>query len=152
MDFRKPLLAMALVIGLGLNVTVLLHAQDDADESAAEETTEVVEESAPAEAASAVGTSTIGGGSPSFDALPQEAKEAARAGSLKTWEKYVVSFGWIIFTTIGYAIGIGFALFVFDLITTNIDEWKEIANGNLPVAIIFATIIVSIGIIVYNVI
>lgn len=128
MDFRKPLIALTIIISLFLGISSMLSAQG-----------------------------SIGGGdteissSMSLDDM-STLKSAASMGKLAWWEKLLISFGWIIVTTIGFAIGIGFALFVFDLITVDIEEWKEIANGNLAVAIVFATIIVSIGIVVYNVI
>ena len=61
------------------------------------------------------------------------------------WIAYLITFGWAIVGSISMAIGIVIALKIFDLSTPNVDEWKLVKEGNLPIAIIFASIILSLG-------
>ena len=44
------------------------------------------------------------------------------------------------------------ALWIFDLISRDIDEWEEIKKGNIGVSLIFVSLIVMIGLIVIHVI
>ena len=44
------------------------------------------------------------------------------------------------------------AIFIFNKLSADIDEWQEIKNGNIWVALIEIALIVMIGIIVYKVI
>ena len=67
------------------------------------------------------------------------------------WGNYLKAFVWAIADSIGYAISIGLAIVVFDLISTKIDEWEEIKKGNIGVAIIIITLIVVAGILIYQV-
>ena len=60
--------------------------------------------------------------------------------------------GWSIAASVGFAFGIGIALKVFDLLSTDIDEWEEIKKGNMGVALIFISLIVMVGLLVYKVI
>ena len=48
--------------------------------------------------------------------------------------------------------GVGISLKVFDMLSTDIDEWEEIKKGNMGVSIIFVALIVMVGLIVYKVI
>lgn len=59
---------------------------------------------------------------------------------------------WSIAASIGFAFGVGLALKVFDWLSIDIEEWQEIKNGNIGVAIIFVSIIVVIGLLIYKVI
>ena len=44
------------------------------------------------------------------------------------------------------------ALKVFDYLSTDIDEWEEIKKGNIGVSLIFISLIVMVGLLVYKVI
>jgi len=59
---------------------------------------------------------------------------------------------WSIAASIGFAFGVGLALKVFDWLSIDIDEWDEIKKGNIGVALIFISIIVVIGALIYKVI
>ena len=59
---------------------------------------------------------------------------------------------WSIAASIGFAFGVGLALKVFDWLSIDIDEWDEIQKGNIGVALIFISIIVVIGALIYKVI
>ena len=66
--------------------------------------------------------------------------------------QYLRAVGWSITAAVGFAFGIGIALKVFDMLSTDIDEWEEIKKGNMGVSIIFVSLIVMVGLIVYKVI
>ena len=66
--------------------------------------------------------------------------------------QYARAVGWSIAAELGFAIGIGIALKVFDMLSTEIDEWEEIKKGNMGVALIFVSLIVMVGLLVYKVI
>lgn len=58
---------------------------------------------------------------------------------------YLITFGWALVGSISMAIGIIIALKLFDLSTPKIDEWQLIKEGNIPIAIIFGSIILALG-------
>jgi uncharacterized membrane protein YjfL (UPF0719 family) len=61
---------------------------------------------------------------------------------------YLITFGWALVGSISMGIGIIIALKLFDLSTRNVDEWELIKQGNIPMAIILASVIVSLGLVV----
>jgi len=68
------------------------------------------------------------------------------------WEKYAEGLGWAIIASIGFSVGVAIALKVFDWFSSDIEEWEEIKKGNWSVALIFVSLIVMIGLLVYKVI
>ena len=58
---------------------------------------------------------------------------------------YLTAIGWGVVGAVSLALGLGILLRVFDWLTP-IDEWEEIKNGNLSVAIIMAAVILALGI------
>ena len=66
--------------------------------------------------------------------------------------QFVRAVGWSIAAAVGFAFGIGIALKVFDMLSTEIDEWEEIKKGNMGVALIFISLIVMVGLLVHKVI
>ena len=65
--------------------------------------------------------------------------------------QYIRAIGWSITAAVGFAFGIGIALKVFDMLSTDIDEWEEIKKGNIGVALIFISLIVSVAFLVHKV-
>lgn len=61
---------------------------------------------------------------------------------------YAVTFGWAITGSISMGLGIIIALKLFTLSTRKVDEWELIKQGNLPMAIILAAIIISLGLVI----
>ena len=59
---------------------------------------------------------------------------------------------WAITAAIGFGLGVGISLKVFDWLSSDIDEWEEIKKGNMGVSLIFVSLIVMVGLIVYKVI
>ena len=66
--------------------------------------------------------------------------------------QYGRSLLWAITAAIGFGLGVGISLKVFDMLSTDIDEWEEIKKGNMGVAYIFVALIVMVGILVHKVI
>ena len=73
-----------------------------------------------------------------------------------SWSGMFAQYGrsllWAITAAIGFGLGVGISLKVFDWLSTDIDEWEEIKKGNMGVSLIFASLIVMVGLIVYKVI
>ena len=73
-----------------------------------------------------------------------------------SWSGMFAQYGrsllWAITAAIGFGLGVGIALKVFDWLSTDIDEWEEIKKGNMGVSLIFVSLIVMVGLIVYKVI
>ena len=65
---------------------------------------------------------------------------------------YGRALGWSIVAAVGFAFGVGIALKVFDWLSSDIDEWEEIKKGNMGVALIFVSLIVMVGVLVFKVI
>lgn len=61
---------------------------------------------------------------------------------------YLVTFGWAIVGSVGMGCGIIIALKMFDLATSKVDEWELIKQGNMAMAVVLASVIVSLGIVV----
>ena len=59
---------------------------------------------------------------------------------------------WATTAAIGFGLGVGISLKVFDWLSTDIDEWEEIKKGNMGVSLIFVSLIVMVGLIVHKVI
>ena len=66
--------------------------------------------------------------------------------------QYGRSLLWAITAAIGFGLGVGISLKVFDWLSTDIDEWEEIKKGNMGVALIFVSLIVMVGVLVFKVI
>lgn len=61
---------------------------------------------------------------------------------------YLITFGWAIVGSFSMGIGIIIALKLFDLSTRGVDEWELVKSGNIPIAIILSSVILSLGIVV----
>ena len=68
------------------------------------------------------------------------------------FEQYGRSLLWAITAAIAFGLGVGISLKVFDWLSTDNDEWEEIKKGNMGVSLIFVSLIVMVGLIVYKVI
>ena len=56
--------------------------------------------------------------------------------------QYLISFGWSITGAISMAVSLGILIKIFSWITP-IDEWEELKNGNMAVALIVAAVIIG---------
>ena len=64
---------------------------------------------------------------------------------------YLRAIGWSVVAALGFSIGIGLALKVFDWMSTDIEEWEEIKIGNMGVSLIFITLIASVAFLIHKV-
>jgi uncharacterized membrane protein YjfL (UPF0719 family) len=64
------------------------------------------------------------------------------------WWAYLITFGWAVIGSIAMGTGIIITLKLFDFSTRNVDEWEEIKKGNMAMAVILASVIISLGIVV----
>ena len=62
-----------------------------------------------------------------------------------SWSGMFAQYGrsllWAITAAIGFGLGVGISLKVFDWLSTDIDEWEEIKKGNMGVSLIFVSIL-----------
>ena len=65
---------------------------------------------------------------------------------------YLRTIGWALAVSIGFSLGTAIAIWIFSLISRDIDEWAEIKNRNYGVAAIFIALIVMIGLLVMSVV
>ena len=65
---------------------------------------------------------------------------------------YLRTIGWALAVSIGFSLGTAIAIYIFALISRDIDEWAEIRNKNYGVAAIFVALITMIGILVMSVV
>ena len=63
-------------------------------------------------------------------------------------QAYAITFGWAIVGSLSMGIGIIITLKLFAFSTHDVDEWELIRQGNLPMAIILAAVIISLGMVV----
>jgi uncharacterized membrane protein YjfL (UPF0719 family) len=61
------------------------------------------------------------------------------------WYAYAITFGWAIVGSLAMAIGNIVMLKLFDLSTPKVDEWQLMKDGNIPIAIVFASMILALG-------
>ena len=59
------------------------------------------------------------------------------------WTAYLITFGWAIVGSLSMAVGNIIILKIFDLSTREVDEWDLIKKGNIPIAIIFSSMILA---------
>ena len=63
---------------------------------------------------------------------------------------YLITIGWALVGSVSMAAGIAIALKLFDLSTPKIDEWQLIKENNIPMGIIFASVILALGYVIGN--
>ncbi|MGV3485369.1 MAG: DUF350 domain-containing protein [Planctomycetaceae bacterium] len=63
------------------------------------------------------------------------------------FEAYLITFGWAITGAISMGIGIIIAVRMFDF-STKVDEWKLIEQGNIAMAIVLASVIISVAMVI----
>lgn len=61
---------------------------------------------------------------------------------------YLVTFGWAIVGSISMGLGIIIAVKMFELSTHKVDEWELIKQNNIAMAIIIASVILAVGIVI----
>lgn len=63
--------------------------------------------------------------------------------------EYLFTFGWALVGALSMAIALAIMSKVFNWLTP-VDEWEEIRNGNIGVAILMAAVIISAALVVSN--
>lgn len=61
---------------------------------------------------------------------------------------YLITFGWAIVGSVGMGLGLAITLKLFTLLTPGVDEWKMVKEGNIPIGIILASVVIACGIVV----
>jgi uncharacterized membrane protein YjfL (UPF0719 family) len=64
---------------------------------------------------------------------------------------YLITFGWAVVGSISMGLGIVITLKIFTYTTREVDEWELIKQGNIPMGIILAALIISLGMVVASV-
>ncbi len=62
--------------------------------------------------------------------------------------QYLMAFGWAVVGAIGMGVGLAVAFKIFTAFTADLDEIEELKKGNVAVAIVLASAIISMGIVV----
>jgi uncharacterized membrane protein YjfL (UPF0719 family) len=63
-------------------------------------------------------------------------------------QAYLITFGWALVGSISMGVGIIITLKLFAWTTRDLDEWALVKAGNIPIAIILAAVVLSLGIVV----
>ncbi|PIR55170.1 DUF350 domain-containing protein [Candidatus Peregrinibacteria bacterium CG10_big_fil_rev_8_21_14_0_10_36_19] len=61
--------------------------------------------------------------------------------------EYLITFGWAFTGAISMAVALGIGLKLYNWLTP-INEWEEIKKGNIGVAIIVASVVLSFGFVI----
>ena len=61
---------------------------------------------------------------------------------------YLITFGWAIVGSVSMGLGIIIALKMFTISTRKVDEWALINKGNIAMAIVLASIVISLGLVI----
>ena len=69
-----------------------------------------------------------------------------------TLMQFLRTIGWALAVSIGFSLGTAIAIWIFGLVSRDINEWAEIKNRNYGVAAIFVALIVMIGLLVMSVV
>ena len=62
------------------------------------------------------------------------------------------SMAWAVVGAVSFAFSMALAIKVFDYLSKDINEWEEIKKGNIGVALILVSLILSVGLVLYKVI
>ncbi len=63
-------------------------------------------------------------------------------------QAYLITFGWALVGSLSMGVGIIITLKLFTISTRDIDEWQLVKDGNIPIAIILAAVVISLGLVV----
>lgn len=85
---------------------------------------------------------------PPTDTLSQTVEMTRTDVLQEVFQAYLITFGWAIVGSVAMGVGIILTLKLFDLATRDVNEWELVKQGNIPIAIILAAVIISLGIVV----
>lgn len=63
------------------------------------------------------------------------------------FEQYLITFGWALTGAISMAVSLGLLIKIFDWLSP-INEWEEIKNGNMSMAVVMAAIILGTALVI----
>lgn len=63
------------------------------------------------------------------------------------FEQYFITFGWALTGAISMAVSLGLLIKIFDWLSP-INEWEEIKNGNMSMAVVMAAIILGTALVI----
>ncbi|MBL4644632.1 MAG: DUF350 domain-containing protein [Candidatus Pacebacteria bacterium] len=66
---------------------------------------------------------------------------------MEIFTQYLITFGWALTAAISMAVAISIGLKIFTWIAP-LDEWQEVKNGNMGMAIIIASVILGMALVV----
>ncbi len=61
---------------------------------------------------------------------------------------YAITLGWALVGALSMGVALIVTLRIFTLSTREVDEWKLVKDGNIPIAIIMGSVAVSCGLVV----
>ncbi len=61
--------------------------------------------------------------------------------------QYLITFGWALTGAVSMAISISIGLKIFNWISP-LDEWQEIKNGNIGIAILLSAVVIGMALVV----
>ena len=61
---------------------------------------------------------------------------------------YIITLGWALVGSVGMGVALVISLRIFTVSTIDLDEWGELDNGNMAVAVVFAAIVIACAIVV----
>ena len=62
--------------------------------------------------------------------------------------QYLVTLGWALTGALSMGVSLGLALKVYSFLTPNVDEMAELREGNLAIAILMASVVIAMGLVV----
>jgi hypothetical protein len=71
--------------------------------------------------------------------------------ALDLLKAYAITFGWAMVGCLSMGLGIVMTLKMVHWCTHEVDEWKLIKEGNMPMGLIMASLILALGIVVASV-
>jgi uncharacterized membrane protein YjfL (UPF0719 family) len=63
---------------------------------------------------------------------------------------YAITFGWAIVGSVSMGLGIIIAIKLFEVCNHTVDEWALIRDGNIAMAIVMASVILAVAIVIAN--
>ena len=67
---------------------------------------------------------------------------------MEIFRAYLITFGWAVVGSLSMGVGLIVTLWVFSIFTRDVDEWKLIKEGNVPMSIVLGAVIIACGLVV----
>ena len=86
-----------------------------------------------------------------FNSVKTREPEVQSSPLVELVKAYAITFGWAIVGSVSMGFGIILALKITHWVHSEVDEWELIKQGNIPMAIIMAALILALGMVVASV-